>query len=326
MKPLDFIGTIELAYDRTTDEATWLETLTQAMAPAFSIGLPTTGYFFDLVNQEPELGRAVGVGDSACERDELVKLHDEGRAAIRQSARVVYECDMLTLLSRVVGPSATTQTFRSAGVDREDALGLRANATADSGVVFTTFVPHNFRIRQRGLWTRFASHVGAALRLRRLHAESSPETARAVMTPRGKLEHGTEATLTAREDLTSAAEAMDRARGKLRRLDPAAACAIWRAMVRGEWTLVDWVDHDGKRFLLAHDNPIQRAERRALTRREQQVVACAAMGHSNKLIAYDLGLSTGTVSVLLGRAAKKLGVSGRVALIRAFREDAERLG
>ena len=49
-------------------------------------------------------------------------------------------------------------------------------------------------------------------------------------------------------------------------------------------------------------------------------IACAAMGHSNKLIAYDLGLSPGTVSVLLQRAARKLGVSSRTALIRAFRD------
>ncbi|MBS2011518.1 MAG: helix-turn-helix transcriptional regulator [Deltaproteobacteria bacterium] len=91
-------------------------------------------------------------------------------------------------------------------------------------------------------------------------------------------------------------------------------------MVREEWSLVDWVDHDGKRFLLAQENRVPVAGRRALTDRERQVVACAAMGHTNKLIAYDLGLSTGTVSVLLLRAAEKLGVSGRVALIRAFRE------
>lgn len=76
----------------------------------------------------------------------------------------------------------------------------------------------------------------------------------------------------------------------------------------------------GEDLLLAQENRVSGPTKRALTRREEQVVACAAMGHSNKLIAYDLGLSTGTVSVLLGRAARKLGVSGRVALVRLFRE------
>jgi DNA-binding CsgD family transcriptional regulator len=92
-------------------------------------------------------------------------------------------------------------------------------------------------------------------------------------------------------------------------------------MVCGEWSLVDWYDHDGKRFLLAQENSIPSRTKHKLTAREEQVVACAAMGHTNKLIAYDLGISTGSVAVLLGRAARKLGVSGRVALVRAFKES-----
>jgi DNA-binding CsgD family transcriptional regulator len=42
------------------------------------------------------------------------------------------------------------------------------------------------------------------------------------------------------------------------------------------------------------------------------------MGHHNKEIAYDLGLSDATVRVLMHRAAKKLGVVGRRAAIERF--------
>lgn len=45
---------------------------------------------------------------------------------------------------------------------------------------------------------------------------------------------------------------------------------------------------------------------RALTRREQQVLAYAEIGHSNKLIAYSLGVAISTVSTLLARARRKL--------------------
>jgi len=234
---------------------------------------------------------------------------------------------MLTLLSRVIGPEPAKQTIAAVGMTGDDALGLRANATPLCGVMFTTHVETGYRIRNRNLWLRFASHVGSALRLRRRSIEE--ESAVAILTPNGRLEHSNvgDAVLDARDDLSSAAKDIDRARGKMRRLDPEHAAALWRAMVRGEWSLVDWIDHDGKRFLLAHENripsPPSASDRRPLTDREQQVVACAAMGHSNKLIAYDLGLSTGTVSVILARAAKKLGVSGRVALIRAFRETTD---
>jgi len=317
---LDFIGAIELAYAREKDDAAWLEELTRFVAPAFSPCSPTTSYLFDLHDEDVQLGLAASVGETPYSRDHYAVSHEIGHATTGRAKRVVYECEMFTLLSRVIGADMTKRTIQGAGMRGDDSLGLRANATPDSGVLITTQVSDGFRIRNRALWTRFAAHVGTALRLRRRQHEPSPDTALAVLDPLGRLEHGTAGTIAARHDLASAAQGMDRARGKLRRLDPERASALWRTMVRGEWSLVDWFDHDGKRFLLAHDNQIRVTRHRSLTERERQVVACAAMSHSNKLIAYDLGLSTGTVAVILGRAAKKLGVSGRVALIRAFRE------
>ena len=319
MKPLDFIGAIELAYDRTESDSAWLKQLTSFVAPAFGTGSHMTAYFFDIIGHEGQVGEAASAGAGAYGREHYAKQHALG-ANVRPT-RVVYECDMFTLLSRVVGKETAIETIRGAGMLGEDALGLRANVTHESGVIFTTQVDRSFRIRQRQLWTRFAAHVGAALRLRRASAAASPDTALAVLSPRGRLEHGVPAIIAARDEVASASRDIDRARGKLRRVDPDEASALWRAMVRGEWSLVEWLDHDDKRFLLVQPNTIPIAGRKALTRREREVVACAAMGHSNKLIAYDLGLSTGTVSVLLARAAKKLGVSGRVALIRAFREE-----
>ncbi len=92
--------------------------------------------------------------------------------------------------------------------------------------------------------------------------------------------------------------------------------------MRGEWTLIDHVDHDGKRFIVVHphEGPGVVVQVNTLSRRERQVVACAAMGHPNKLIAYDLGVSTGTVATYLRRAASKLGVTSRASLVRRYRE------
>jgi DNA-binding CsgD family transcriptional regulator len=315
---LDFIGACEHAYDRTTDERAWLDELTAFVAPTFGTGAHATGYFFDLVGDDASLGHTAKAGDDAYTREDIVRSHAIGGTERR--IRDVYECDMFTLLSRVVGKELATRTIRDAGTVGEDVLALRVNATHESGLIFTTPVDGAFRIRHRQLWTRFAAHVGAALRLRQSAAAGGPDSAVAILSPRGRLEDGTPGAVAARDDLARAAKDMDRARGKLRRIDPDEASALWRALVRGEWSLVEWFDHDGKRFLLAQANAVPVAGRKALTRREREVVACAAMGHSNKLIAYDLGLSTGTVAVLLTRAAKKLGVSGRVALIRAFRD------
>ena len=319
LQQLDFIRACELAYDRTTDARTWLDELTALVAPAFGVGARATSYVFDLVDDDARLGHLASAGDDAYTREDIVKSHEIGSKERR--VRDVYECDMLTLLSRVVGKELTTRTIRGAGTAGDDVLALRANATHQSGIIFATPVKAGFRIRQRQLWTRFAAHVGAALRLRNSGADAVSSVA--VLSPRGRFEDGTPDAVAARDDLARAAKDMDRARGKLRRIDPEEALSLWRALVRGEWSLVEWFDHDGKRFLLAQANSIPVVLRKALTKREREVVACAAMGHSNKLIAYDLGLSVGTVSVLLARASKKLGVSGRVGLIRAFRDEVE---
>jgi DNA-binding CsgD family transcriptional regulator len=55
-----------------------------------------------------------------------------------------------------------------------------------------------------------------------------------------------------------------------------------------------------------------------LTPRELQAVGFAALGHSNKLVAYEMGIAPSTVSVLLHRAGQKLGTSSRVALIARY--------
>lgn len=321
MKPLDLITAIETAYDRSKDDRAWLEDIARIAAPGFSAGDATSCYFFDVVGEEGIVGETVSVGGEPYSRTHFVKQHEVGHQ--QQPSRVVYDCDMYTLLSRVVGKELAASSIRAAGMSGEDAVGLRANITSDSGIIITTQVGAGHRLRDRNLWMRFAAHVGAGGRLRRIHRRTGPDAAPAVLSPTGELEHGSADAIAAREDLGQAAKDMDRARGTMRRIDADAASALWRAMVRGQWTLVDWLDHDGKRFLLAQENHLPTSPRRDLTEREQQVVACAAMGHSNKLIAYDLGISTGTVSVLLARAARKLGVTSRIELIRVFRESKE---
>lgn len=322
---LDLIGAIELAYDRTTNEQAWLEEITRLIRPAFAgvNGGPVASFVFDRTEEDVLLGTTAGVGGVYHERERLERHHDIGRRS--GTLNRAYDCDMYTLLSRAVGAEDAKKSVATGGSIGDDAIGLRANATPMSGIILTTPVLAGHRLRDRELWTRFAAHLGAALRLRRLKAEPSPDSALAVLSPNGRLEHGNDdSAIAAQAPLGQAAKAIDRARGKLRRLDPEAAAALWRTMVRGEWSLVDWYDHDGKRFLLAQENRIPSRSKQSLTPREEQVVACAAMGHSNKLIAYDLGLSVGSVAVLLGRASRKLGVSGRVPLVRAFNESYQR--
>jgi DNA-binding NarL/FixJ family response regulator len=53
-----------------------------------------------------------------------------------------------------------------------------------------------------------------------------------------------------------------------------------------------------------------------LSDRERQAATLAALGHSNKHIAYELGVTSSTVSTFLERAVLKLGARSRVGLIQ----------
>jgi DNA-binding NarL/FixJ family response regulator len=159
------------------------------------------------------------------------------------------------------------------------------------------------------------------LRLRSVTEGAAIERASVVLSPTGKLEHATAHAKTppVREALRDAARAIDRARGSLRRRDPDEAVAIWTALVRGRYTLVDAFDTDGRRFLVARENSPSAPGPSTLTLSERQVAALRAAGHSMKLIAYELDLSPATVSRKLRNAMTKLGVRDAIELARVYR-------
>jgi DNA-binding CsgD family transcriptional regulator len=94
--------------------------------------------------------------------------------------------------------------------------------------------------------------------------------------------------------------------------------AQWKALVDARWSLVDHFERDGKHFILAERNDPIAGGIALLSDRERQVVALAAVGHANKMIAYELGISVSTVGVLLARAAKRVGVRSRKKLVAAY--------
>jgi DNA-binding CsgD family transcriptional regulator len=124
----------------------------------------------------------------------------------------------------------------------------------------------------------------------------------------------------ARKKLREAAIAVDKARGRMRDSDPEKALEIWKALVRGRWSTVDWFDTDGRRFVLAIPNSPHVKDPRGLTERERQVVMYAAFGQTNKMIGYRLGLSKSRVSLLLRSAMRKMGTRTRAQLVSRARE------
>ncbi|MCC6811157.1 MAG: helix-turn-helix transcriptional regulator [Deltaproteobacteria bacterium] len=177
--------------------------------------------------------------------------------------------------------------------------------------------------RQAQMFAQLAAHMASGYRLRRRlrTADNATDNAtEAIVTPQGLVTHAESPAQakTARQALAHAAKSLERARGKLRRDDPERAVDEWRGLIAARWTLIEQFESDGKRFLVAKRNDPPIASIESLTPRELQAVGFASLGHANKLIAYEMGISASTVGVLLGRAAKRIGVRTRHELIQAY--------
>jgi hypothetical protein len=316
----DLVNVIESAYSREADtEAGWLarvasevrSNLTESSGPllAWTYHVRPDGFVeLESVAEEP-----IGLAG----RFLSFTFSDDAQAALAQ----LHLTAGLDSVSRLLKPFSKTSSllpyFDRAllSLGYPEMLGLNSVDAARRGCMVA--LPTKSIARLHGAtyaqWARVSVHIAAGLRLSRKlsalpTAEPNTATADAILTPAGRVEHanGPATSRTARESLKAGARAVERARGPLRRRDPLEAIEIWRGLVAGLWSLVDHFDTDGRRYLVAHRNDPTTPDPRALTERERQVVAYADLGQSNKLIAYQLGLSVSTVAVLLARAREKL--------------------
>ena len=221
----------------------------------------------------------------------------------------------------------------------KDALGITTVDCKGAGVAIIAPLREVTVLtgRDRQRWQMLAAHLEAGHRLRRALAAQGAGQEPCTDLPHTNLPHDAEAIFdaksfhitdavgsarepSARKKLRNAALAVDRARGKLRETDPEKALATWKALVRGRWSMVDWFDSDGRRFVLGIPNAPHVRDPRGLTESEKRVVACTIQGASNKMIAYRLGLSTSRVSLLVRSSMKKLGLRTRAQLVKRIRD------
>ena len=102
---------------------------------------------------------------------------------------------------------------------------------------------------------------------------------------------------------------------------PELAAEAVRGILAGEWKILDHFEGSQRRFLVAQR--CRAGDARALSARERQVLALAVRGHSNKFVAFELGLTSSTVATHLRRSMAKLHVESREALIQALSIDCE---
>ena len=340
----DLVSVIEAAYRLDGEDSTWLARLVDRAARAgLDRGLGTCGMFYELDGDRVHVSSPVARGTPDGAVDALRMLEAE------VSSEITYR--FIKDATAAVGGRATCATMSSrlqmgkhirdleihqrflAPLGIVDFMSVAATepATAASAIMHGCLVGaplaevSGVKRPEAVAWSRVAAHMAAGMRLRRARRSTSPEDSDAVLTPGGRIEHaGDDSTDASLNALKEAARSMQRARGNSRHIDPPGAVEAWKALVSGRWTLLDHFDHDGKRYVVAVRNDPQVPAFEELSAREAQVVAYAAQGHANKLIAYELGIAPSTVAMHLSTAAGKLGARSRVELIRVWRAKTQK--
>ncbi|MFO0584968.1 MAG: helix-turn-helix transcriptional regulator [Anaeromyxobacter sp.] len=321
----DPLRVLEAAYAIEPDDRAWLLAIAEAFAP-LARGPGVLAASFKIEAGRMVAGVVAGSGAlRAAPVDDIVAFWDASPPeALRAWFEPVPPVDtMLARLRRTRASRDESPARFSDMVGAKDVLAVLGLDPAGNGVHVSLPSPVPVRLSPRaqhrlGL---VSAHLAAARRLR----AAAGLGAEAVLDPSGRVQHaeGEARAPGAREGLAAAVVRAERARGRLRREEPDAALALWRGLVDGRWSLVDHVEADGRRVILARRNPTGVRDPRALTARERDVLAHVAQGHGNKHVAYALGLSATTVATHLRRALSKLGLRTRRDAIRLFEAAAE---
>lgn len=330
------IDVVEVAYDLDIAIGDWLPELDETAKTLFDHGL---GFCSALMAGPAPDGQHLitqlhqGAGPEDLPLRIFRAAGAAGPEAVARYSHALMERGVATM-SELKDQWPETFEVMTAHTGSQDHLSINATDPDFHGVSFNIPLPEIIQLspRDRERWKMLAVHITAGYRLRRALIEATgargvtstdmPQDAEALLDPKkfvvseaaGSARHRS-----ASEVIREAARRVDRARGRLRKSNPEEALEIWHGLVRGRWSLVDWFDTDGRRFVLAKPNAPNLGDPRGLTEREHQVATYAARGESSKLISYRFGVSRARVSTLLRDAMRKLGVKTPAQLVEKMR-------
>ncbi len=175
--------------------------------------------------------------------------------------------------------------------------------------------------RAAARWVSLQRHIAAVYGLRRrLDEEAFNETEAVWFETNGScVEAGPATRSDVRERLRQAVKMRERARSAATSSKRSDLETYWSRVVSGEFAILDRFDSDGRRYVIAL--PISRYgdALRGLSPRERDVLELLSEGLANKLIAYELGISTTAVSTHLNTIYRKLAIDDRAALVQLVR-------
>jgi hypothetical protein len=319
--PAHPLSLIESAYRLDLAQPEWLRELARAASAVLGTRQGAIAWLYDATRGDCVYVLDTQVHDLApAFVSELFNHPDVARTAVQGVVRVLNTVLFGSYNALVLSIAPALKPI----MDRfgvQDLINLNAIDPTRRGCMLT-LPDREGRRRAPGavrIYHRVSAHIAAGARLRRkveallATGGQPPDQAEAVLTPAGRVEHaiGPARSRSARDVLRDALARIDAARS--RRLNQEKSVALWQALVAGRWSVVEHFERDGKRYYLAHKNDPDLAVDRRLSARECQVLGYAGLGHSDKLIAYALGLPRSTVGTILARARRKLGAARSLA-------------
>jgi hypothetical protein len=241
--------------------------------------------------------------------------------------------ELVTLFMGARASSATARLGIAHGIDQLDAgrgfaqFGIKDFQAltvwdgAGRGVVLAGGVNSVLRLSRQRLahLERLGAHLLAGFRLRRALRQVD-----AVLDPSGSTLHAERDAREPdqREALKSAVKAYDKARSRRGPAQPEEALQSFEALVAGRWSIVQSFESDGRRYLLAVQNPPGSMAAAALSANESHALVLRAQGLPHKLIAYELGVPDTVSFQLVQQGMAKLGLMHEADLPLLFREQA----
>lgn len=321
MKAAALLDCLAAGYRLDLDDTAYVRNLVREAAPLLDRGLGVLGYTYDTADPSGPRVRQFAFSEAFDPAwlppfYKALESHGTDGDSTRPIGFSTWGHMPCGQASAVRGMARFLPAFAHLGGAR-DSIAINARDTDGRGVWLGAPTRSTRRMddQVRTLYARLSAHLTSAARLR-----SGRRTPAAILSPKGGLVHAeNDAAASHANALRDAVRAFDRARTKEARRDVDLATRRWRPLVTAQWSLLDEFESDGKRFVVAIDNRAPpRRPRGPLSEREHQVLTQAELGHTNKEIAYALGLSSATVRVLMHRAAKKLGAATRAEAIARF--------
>ncbi|MGE0784112.1 MAG: LuxR C-terminal-related transcriptional regulator [Sandaracinaceae bacterium] len=308
------IAVADAGYRLALDDETWLTGVLDAARPLLDHGSFVHGWVIEL--------SSVSYRSSAA-----VQLPPGAVLDVVRNYRLELGSPEAALASRAANLCTASQTYRlkgealarvaafPPGFGIADCITLGVADPSGIGCALVGVLPEaaHVSLRDQARWGRVASHLAAALRLReRLRdapTEASLDSADALIDPRTfTFAHVNEEARSHSDAIRAASTILAARHGST---DAVRLVAAWRALVAGRWSLVDTFDTDGKRFFVLRKNEPTAQGPEPLTPTQRAIAAYIAMGHSNKAIAYHLGLSESTVSRTVAGICDRLGLGDR---------------